>query len=246
MYDIIKQYQVGRGVAYYDIQDVADGTVKEKVSKSDIVKACEAGQIHNAKIQYWEGSAIVRLSSDDVPKVKLIRSQDGSEEEVAVGKVTRNHSKTTSSKSMAPGKVATGKVGSVTYQMTKNDDDVCKIPSRVVGKLDPKKARRELAYTGYDPKALTAQMLEQSKMEYKSFDTLLDMLNSMMEQFKISDKITCTDRISKKLKLGRKVSGIAQGELAAIQDSLAVYLMNFAYAEIRDVYAKYKRPCTCG
>lgn len=61
MIKIIKGYKQGRAVMFYDI---ADNNSVRRVSKDEIVKMCEQGKVFNAKIQWWEGKAIVRVKGD--------------------------------------------------------------------------------------------------------------------------------------------------------------------------------------
>ena len=62
MWKITKGYKEGRAVMYYDLTDSVDNKVRAKVHKDEVVKLSENGEIHNTKIQWWEGKAIVRCS----------------------------------------------------------------------------------------------------------------------------------------------------------------------------------------
>lgn len=60
---IIEVQKDGRRVTGYK---VSDGNDIRLVSKEQIVKAIEAGQIDNAKVQWYQGNAIVRIQDDSV------------------------------------------------------------------------------------------------------------------------------------------------------------------------------------
>lgn len=113
MWKITKGYKEGRAVMYYDLTNSADNKVRTKVHKDEVVKLCEGGQIHNTKIQWWEGKAIVRCSDKfeiikaDSSTVVTVQKRSSSSKDKEAEKVTV--------KSMVVGKLNPKKKDSVAY-----------------------------------------------------------------------------------------------------------------------------------
>lgn len=81
---IVEVQKDGRRVTGYK---VSDGNDIRLVSKEQIVKAIEAGQIDNAKVQWYQGNAIVRIQDDNVSTSN--RRQNSSASKQANGIVRR-------------------------------------------------------------------------------------------------------------------------------------------------------------
>ena len=88
MITLVKGYKQGRAVMFYDIKDNETTKVECRVTKDVVVQLCESGKVANAKVQWWEGKAIVRVS-DNIPLVKITDSG----EEISIAKAVHNTTK---------------------------------------------------------------------------------------------------------------------------------------------------------
>lgn len=225
MYEIIRGYKKGRAVMFYDVLDQVENKKSEMISKDDIVKLCNDGKVVNAKIQMWQGAAIVRVSTKDLPLVKL----DDNNNIVGVAY-----------QAVRSGNRAIETNG---RQCACKDEPVVDISSKskVVGKLSNKRAKVNTSFAGYDYKNRVEQQELQSTVVYTGLDTLGDLFDKMASDFNIKNIDLYKAECGKRVNLSRKVSGIMQSELGAIQSSIATYLMNMAHNEINEVYMKYSK-----
>lgn len=220
MYQITKGYKQGRAVSFYDLCSTTGELVKEKVEKEKVVELCGEGEIMNAKIQWWEGKAIVRLADKNIPLVKL----DG--EGNITGDAQRSVRNSTGIKS------AYSEKPEVIKDVSAN--------GKVVGKLNPRKAsKKEISYAGYNAKSLEEQASIKAGVDFSVFNTVGDMVEAMMTEFKLSDTETYKKEIAKKVKLDRQLSSMNKMSINAIASSLAIYCMNMATEEINNTYLKY-------
>lgn len=212
MWKITKGYKVGRAVMFYDLQENLDNIVKEKVHKDEVVKMCENGQIHNTKIQWWEGKPIVRCS-DTFQIVKVDNS----------GEVI-------------------GQVEAVKRNSNITEKEIIKdISSKavVVGKL-AKKKKESIAYGGYDKSYETEQSHLQSSVNYSKIETVGALFVIIAEDYKLQNTEEYLKQFSKKVNPDKKLSSMAKNMVMSIQDSINTYLMNMAYKEIQETWVKYR------
>lgn len=215
MFKITRGYKQGRAVSYYDITDT-EGKTKEMIPKAEVVKLCTDGQVLNAKIQWWEGKAIVRCSDKQLPLVKVDDSCN------IIG---------TTEKSVRNGNSTTIKAEHIPDVSAK---------AKVIGKINPKKrARRSTSYAGYDYKNLLEQQELSNNVTYEPDETIESLFDKMADEFKVTQKDIYKTEMSKKINLNKKLSDMPKNMLSAVQNSIAVYLMNMAHDEINEVYAKY-------
>lgn len=227
MYRVTRAYKDGRAVMYYDIVDVVEHTTQEKVHKDKIVKLAEDGQIKDCKIQWWEGKSIVRLADKNIPIVKIENGQV-----IEVERRVRG--------------VVNSKNGAVKNNEHKNNistknEKIVDMSSQavVVGKLGTKKPKESTAF-GYDKSiAIEAQHLK-STVRLSEFSTLDDLFTAMAKDFNVKNIEDYRKAISKKVKLDRKISSIAQMEVHRVQDAMCTYLMNMANKETQEAYIKYR------
>lgn len=214
MYQITKGYKQGRGIAFYDLSALSGELVAEKVEKDKVVTFCTQGEISNAKIQWWEGKPIVRLSDKNILLVKID----------------------------ATGKEA-GEIQKVTRTQIKEDDciDNSKVPeSKIVGQINNKKTtKREVVYAGYDRKNIENQVNTKAGVNFSVFNTVGDMVEALMDEFKLRDKDTYRKEVNKKIKLDKPLSSMNSVAVNGIASSLATYFMNMAMHEINMTYLKY-------
>lgn len=88
MYEIMAGYKVGRAVLFYDLFNPMENVKLSKTTKDEVVKMCEAGEIMNTTIQWWENKPIVRMKSKNIPILKLDKDMN------AVGQAETIHRKT--------------------------------------------------------------------------------------------------------------------------------------------------------
>lgn len=223
MLKITRGYKQGRAVICYDVFNTENNTTRERVAKDEVVKICESGEVIGAKIQWWEGKAIVRLADKNIP---ILRLNDNNEVVGCVPQVTRGNSngvsKTENKNSAKPEKVV----------------DVSS-KSEVVGKL-AKRPKNETIFAGYDTKNLVEQHELKASISYEKMVTLEDLFMQMTKEFNVKNTEVYRSALSKKIKLNKKISEINRTTLYSIQDAMATYLMNMANMEVRDAYNKYK------
>lgn len=223
MLEIVKGYKVGRAVLFYDLLNPVTNTTQTKVSKDEVVKLCEAGEINNTKIQWWEGKPIVRCGNKNLPIVKV--SEDGSTTETVTP--VKRTSKTQ-------------------HTEAKTSETVKDVSSKavVVGKLTKKKkesiAFDSAAYGGYSTSYLNEQYALRSTINYKEIKTVKDLFMSMAEDYRLTHTDEYLKQFSKKVNPDRKISEMAQQMLFSIQNSINTYLMNMAYKELNEVFVKYR------
>lgn len=221
---ITKGYKVGRGVAFYDIEEytgsIANQKVLTRVPKDDVVKSIENGVITNAKVQWWQGKPIVRVQNN-IELVKIIVTDGLSKEEQTA---KRGQTRVTTKSCPAS---CTG-------------SDKPEIKAKVVGKLS-KKRSDETVYEAVIRKEIDEHKKAVSTVKYDGMETLEDLVDHMISDFRLRDTDKYKSMLAKKIKLSQKLSGIAQSNLIGIQESIAVYLMNMSYMETRDTYTKYLR-----
>lgn len=212
MYKITKGYKEGRAVMYYDLSDTVDNTLREKVHKDEVVKLCEDGQVHNTKIQWWEGKAIVRCS-DTFEVVKI----DNSGAVLCKVESVKRNSKNSE----------------------KCDKQEAVVKYEVVGKLRKKK-KESIAYNGYDKQFEVDQMQVQNSIDYAKIETVGAMFMTIADEYKLKNTDKYLEQFAKKVNPEKKLSSMARSMVLSIQDSICTYLMNMAYKEIQETWIKYR------
>lgn len=213
MFNIVKGYKQGRAVMFYDLAETDGSLAKEMVEKASVVKMCDNGEIANAKVQWWEGKAIVRCSDKKLP---LVRIDDNGN---IIG-------------------VAEQAVRNSNNQAIKNEQAVCN--NTVVGKVSTKRAtKRNIAYGGYDRKNLVEKLEINKSVDISGLDTVSDLFDCIAKDFRVQQVEKYKNEFGKKVKLGAKLSSIGQNQLKAIEYGAATYLMNMLYDEIGEVYSKW-------
>lgn len=213
MFNIVKGYKQGRAVMFYDLAETDGSLAKEMVEKASVVKMCDNGEIANAKVQWWEGKAIVRCSDKKLPLVRIDANGD------IIG-------------------VAEQAVRNSNEQAIKNEQTVCN--NTVVGKVSTKRAtKRNIAYGGYDRKNLVEKLEINKSVDISGLDTVSDLFDCIAKDFRVQQVDKYKNEFGKKVKLGAKLSSIGQNQLKAIEYGAATYLMNMLYDEIGEVYSKW-------
>lgn len=216
MLNIVKGYKQGRAVMFYDLAETDGSLAKEKVEKAIVVKMCDNGEIANAKVQWWEGKAIVRCENKQLPLVRV--DENGNVIGVATQAV-RGNSQAAIAKAV--------------------DEKPCK--STVVGKVSTKRStKRNIAYGGYDPKNTMEQIQLNKSIDLSGLETVSDLFDCIAKDFRVQQLDKYKAEFGKKVKLESKLSGIAKTQLRAIEYGAATYLMNMAYEELSEVYLKWK------
>lgn len=219
MFEITKGYKQGRAVMFYDIFDALDNNKRTMVHKDEIVKLVEGGQISNAKIQWWEGKAIVRLQNSNIELVKV----DADNNIVGVAQVANRG----------------GQAHSV-----KTSERVVDVSSKavVVGKLNSKKAAKQsVAYTGYDTNYVVEQQSMNNTIDLTGVNTVGDLFVMIAKEFNLRKPDVYLTEFNKKIRLDKPISSFHSTELSGLQSSISTYLMNMAHNEINEVYLKYCR-----
>lgn len=229
MFRITKGYKEGRAVMYYDLVDVVENTTREKVHKDEVVKLTEDGQIKDCKIQWWEGKPIVRLVDKNIPVIKI--ESDG--KVVEVERRTRTASSNVD--------INEDRNNLHRNNISTKNEKIVDISDKavIVGKLATKRPKETIAF-GYDRSyVLEAQQLK-STVQLKKFETLNDLFTEMAKDFNVKRVEEYRKEVSKKIKLDRKLTSIAQMETHKIQDALCTYLMNMANKETQEAFLKYR------
>lgn len=222
MLEITKGYKVGKAVMFYDLTDCMDKTTTERVPKDQVVKACDDGQISNAKVQWWQGNPIVRCTNKNLPLIKLDNSGN------IVGEAQRA--------------IRNASAG-MHHTEHKEVEQPVKIESKVVGKLNTtggKKVKQDIQYGGYDKKYADYQHQLRSTVDVSKLKTINDLFNMMAADFNLKNVEVYRNQVEKKMSLNKKLEGMHGSQIAAIQESLAVYMMNMASNEINETYIKYR------
>jgi hypothetical protein len=219
-YVITKGYKLGRAVSFYDLEDAMNNKTLFKVKKEEIVKMCESGEITNAKIQWWQGSPIVRIQSPNIPIEKLV--SDNTTLSTNKANQTAKISKTTAT------------------QSTSINIDTKLLNARVIGKLSTKPKKNNTSFSaGYDYKYINEQLQLSNQIDYKNIQTVEDLFNTIANDFHAENIEVYRKSAAKSMKLDRKLSSMSKSEICAVQSSIATYIMNMVYDEISQKYIKY-------
>lgn len=222
MYIITQGYKKGRAVSFYDLFDTETKITSERVTKDEVVKLCESGQVKDTKIQWWEGKPIVRCSNKDLPIVKI--SDDGE----VVGQIqiaTRNHNKEVVKQE-------------VEVQPTLDISD----KGIVVGNMKQRKKRETIfpGISGYDRSHQIKQHELKSTVSHKDIDTVEDLFMLMATDYGLKEKELYLSEFSKKIDVSKKLASLAAGYISAIQNSANNYLMNMRNKETNELFIKYR------
>jgi hypothetical protein len=235
-FEITKGYKQGRAVSFYDLFDAMENKSRTKVTKDEVVKMCESGQVTNATIQWWQGKAIVRLKSDNIPLEKL--DKDGT----VLGeahRAIRNPNNHINQNTVAPRPRV----------ISETDDTVTVdvLPSaRVVGRISNKTKKANVSFAGYDYKNVTEQLQLSTQIDYSKLENIESLFDMIASDFHLENIDIYKKAVSKNLKLDKKIKSMSSGEIVAVQSSLATYLMNMVYEEIGKKYIKYySKASTC-
>jgi hypothetical protein len=204
MITLIKGYKQGRAVMFYDAFDELKQKKYTKVPKDEVVKFCDNGLISNAKVQWWEGKAIVRVSNN-IPLVKI--TNDG---EVSIEKSVHNSNKEPS-----------------------------KAVESVVISSGKKRITSETDYKSYMMEDIVKHRELKSSVSMNGIDTVSDMFDMIAEDFRLKNIEKYKQSFATKININRKLNEMAPDYRANLMENIAVYLMNMANIEIRDVYLKY-------
>lgn len=225
MYQITRGYKQGRAVLYYDVVDTVENKTTEMVPKDNIVKMCTDGQISNAKIQWWEGKAIVRCENKQLPLVRV--DENGNIIGVATQAVRSGERAQRGSQA--------GTQRSVREAVISVADKAVE-----VGKVSTRRPKRNIAYGGYDPKNVLEQQDLSRTIDLSGLRTVGDMFEYIAKDFRVQQVEKYKAEFGKKVKLDKELSGIGTAQLRAIQYGAATYLMNMLYDEIAEVYMKWQ------
>jgi hypothetical protein len=212
MWEIKKGYKVGRAVMFYDLVNLMDNQLREKVSKDEVVKLCESGEVQNTKIQWWEGKPIVRCGNKDLPIVKI------SEQGEVIG-IAETAKRNCSSKQSVQADVSSKAV--------------------VIGKLANKKKKEDISYVGYAKENVQEQCKLRSTINYNEIDTVGCLFVTIAKEYKLTRVDEYLKQFAKKMNPDKKLSSMAQSTVASVQGCINTYLMNMAYMEIAEVNKKY-------
>lgn len=205
MITLIKGYKQGRAVMFYDIKDNETTKVECRVTKDVVVQLCESGKVANAKVQWWEGKAIVRVSNN-IPLVKITDSG----EEVSIAKAVHN--------------------------TTKVVENTVKVEVKTPAK---RKKTSETDYKAYMLEAAQTQRELKSTIQMTGINTISDMFDMIAADFRLRNTDKYKQSFATKVDINKKLIGMSTEYKANLMDNIAVYLMNMANLEIRDVYIKY-------
>lgn len=120
----------------------------------------------------------------------------------------------------------------------KTTEQTVTIKAEVVGKIS-KKQKNETVYEHVAKKEIDEHRKLKSSLNYSGMTTLEDLLDAMLTDFRLKNVEHYKAMLGKKVKLHTKLSSLAQTNLNDIQQSMAAYLMNMCYLEVRDTYLKY-------
>lgn len=224
MFNLTKGYKQGRAVMFYDITPVDGSCAREMVSKDEVVQLCTDGKISNAKIQWWEGKAIVRCDNKQLPLVRV--DEKGNIIGVATQAV-RGKDK---------------EQGSVCVTATRVSEPTVSVADKAVevGKLATKKPKRNIAYGGFDKSCIVEKQELASTIDLTGLRTIGDLFDCIAKDFRVQQVDKYKAEFGKKVKLDRELLSINTVNIKAIQTSVATYLMNMLYDEIAEVYLKWQ------
>lgn len=217
---LVRGYKQGRGVMFYDVAEIDGSCVKQMVPKSEVVELCNSGQITNAKIQMWEGKAIVRCSNKQLPLVKIDANKN------IIGEASHSVRSTNS----IVGNTRNEKIVSVSNK------------AEVVGKLynSSRKPKRNTAFDGYCTKNKDIENTGAINVSFDNCDSVEDMFNMIASDFNVVNIEEYRKQFGKKVKLNRKLNTIRASDIRVLKEAIATYIMNMAYDEIQETYLKYK------
>lgn len=218
MLNIVKGYKQGRAVMFYDLAEVDGSSAREMVSKEEVVNLCSNGEIANAKIQWWEGKAIVRCNNKHLPLVKINDSGE------VIGTATQ------------------AVRGGEKREATPHTEKVVSVANKAVvaGKVTTKRTKRNISYAGYDTKNLLDKQELSKSINLVGVDTVSDLFDMIAKDFRVQQVDKYKAEFGKKVDLKKKVSDIGGTQLKAIQYGAATYLMNMLYDEVAEVYMKWQ------
>lgn len=174
MITLTKGYKQGRAVMFYDAFDELKQKEYIKVPKDEVVKFCGNGLISNAKVQWWQGKAIVRVSNN-IPLVKITESGEIQE----ISKTVHNKADNEVIQTSARRRTKVKETDYKSYMM----DDICK----------QRELKSTVSYTGIDTIGQLFDMIAndfnlKNKETYKdSFSKKIDLhrdLSSMSTEYK--------------------------------------------------------------
>lgn len=223
MFNLTKGYKQGRAVLFYDLTSVDGSCAREMVSKDEVVQLCTDGKISNAKIQWWEGKAIVRCENKQLPLVRVDEKGNiiGVATQAVRGKDKHEGVKVTATGVSEPAVSVADKAVEV-------------------GKLATRKPKRNIAYGGFD-KSYVLEKQELSKtIDLTGLKTVGDLFDCIAKDFRVQQIEKYKAEFGKKVKLDRDLSSINSTQIKAIQYGAATYLMNMLYDEIAEVYLKWQ------
>lgn len=221
MLEIVRGYKQGRAVMFYDLLDPMENKTKEMVPKEEIVKLCGDSQISNAKIQFWQGNAIVRCSNKQLPLVRI----DDSNQIIGVAyQSVRGQNRES---------------GEVHRQQTMEIVADISDKGKVVGRVVAKRTKRNTSYDGYSYKHLVEQQENNNSVDYTGLDTIGDIFDKIASDYNLKQTALYKQEFSKKVNMDKKLADTPKHVISAIQSSVAMYLMNMAYDEINETYLKY-------
>ena len=219
MFEITKGYKQGRAVLFYDLLDPIENKTSEKVSKDNVVQLCTDGKISNAKIQWWEGKAIVRVQNKNLPLVRV--DENNNIIGVAYQAVRSNTNKATNTVKPEPVVDVSSK-------------------AKVTGKVSNRKASKQsIAYAGYDYRNIVEQQELNSSISYDGIDTIEDLFDTIATEFGVKQKESYKAEFAKKVRLDKQIKDMQRSNLLAIQSGMATYLMTMAHNEVNEVFMKY-------
>lgn len=205
MITLVKGYKQGRAVMFYDAFDELKQKKYTKMPKDEVVKFCDNGLVSNAKVQWWEGKAIVRVSNN-IPLVKITDSG----EEVSIAKAVHN--------------------------TTKVVENTVKVEVKTPAK---RKKTSETDYKTYMLEAAQTQRELKSTIQMNGINTISDMFDMIADDFRLRNTDKYKQSFATKVDINKKLIGMSTEYKANLMDNIAVYLMNMANLETRDVYIKY-------
>lgn len=208
-----KGYKQGRAVMFYDISAIDGSCARQMVPKDEIVKMCDNGEIGNAKIQWWEGKAIVRCADKHLPLVKVDET----------GTVTG----TATQSVRGANRIETG-TSTKTVQST--------VSTR---KLATKAPKRNISFDAYANEK-PALKLQNIPGAYNGIETVSDLFDMIANDFKVRQVDDYKREFSKKIDMSKRISSLTPEYKGMLQHSIATYLMNMVYDEVAEIYIKYR------
>lgn len=223
MFNLTKGYKQGRAVMFYDLTPVDGSCAREMVSKDEVVQLCTDGKISNAKIQWWEGKAIIRCDNKQLPLVRV--DEKGNIIGVATQAVRGKDKEHVS----------------VCVTDTRVSEPTVSVADKAVevGKLSSRKPKRNISYSGYDKSYVIEKQELHSSIDISGLRTVSDLFDYIAKDFRVQQVDKYKAEFGKKVNLDKELADINQSQLRAIQYGAATYLMNMLYDEIAEVYMKW-------